>query len=88
MRLTSLKWNCIQLNSAKGISNQKTIHRKEKRAKNRITQNIKPTNSGNNTNGAVVSTSDYEPAGLSLIPDEGRGHTAHPAVHPFRRVGQ
>ena len=37
--------------------------------------------------GAVVSTSDYESAGPSLIPDKGRQHTAHPAVHPPKRVG-
>ena len=32
--------------------------------------------------GAVVSTSDYESAGLSLIPDEGSRCIAHPTVHP------
>ena len=30
---------------------------------------------------SVVSTSDYESAGLSLIPDKGSQPTAHPAVH-------
>ena len=37
---------------------------------------------------AVVSTSDYESTGLSSIPDEGRRRTAHPAVHPPKRVGR
>ena len=32
--------------------------------------------------GAVVSTSDYEFAGPSLIPEEDRRCTAHPTVHP------
>ena len=31
---------------------------------------------------AVVSTSDYESAGSSLIPNEGSRRTAHLAVHP------
>ena len=38
--------------------------------------------------GAEVSTSDYQSAGQNLIPDEDRQHTAHPAVHPSKRVGQ
>ena len=38
-------------------------------------------------NGAVVSKSDYESAGLCLIPDEGSRRTAHPAVH-FPRLGK
>ena len=37
--------------------------------------------------GAVVSTSDHQSAGLSLTPDEDSQHTAHPAVHPPKRVG-
>ena len=36
--------------------------------------------------GAVISTSDYESAGPSSIPDEGRRNTAHPAVHPPKRI--
>ena len=39
-------------------------------------------------NGAVVSVSDQKSAGLSLIPDEGRRRTAHPAVHPPKQVGR
>ena len=39
-------------------------------------------------NGAVVSTSDYESAGPSLIPDKGRRHTAHPGVHLPKWVGR
>ena len=38
-------------------------------------------------NGAVVSTSNYESAGLSLIPDEDSGHIAHPVVHSPKQVG-
>ena len=38
--------------------------------------------------GAVVSTSEYESAGPSSIPDEGKQHTAHQAVHPPKRVGR
>ena len=37
---------------------------------------------------AVVSTSDYESTGPSSIKDEGRRHTAHPAVHPPESVGR
>ena len=36
----------------------------------------------------MVSTSDYESAGLSSILDEDKQHTAHPAVHPPKRVGR
>ena len=38
--------------------------------------------------GAVVSTSDYEFAGPSSIPDEGRRRKAHPAVHPSKWIGR
>ena len=38
--------------------------------------------------GALVSMSDYESTGPSLIPDEDNQHTAHPAVHPPKRDGQ
>ena len=38
--------------------------------------------------GAVVSMSDYKSAGSSSIPDEGKWRTAHPAVHPPKRVGR
>ena len=36
--------------------------------------------------GSVVSMSDYESADPSSIPDEGRRRTAHPAVHPSKRI--
>ena len=36
----------------------------------------------------MVSESDYESAGPSLIPDEGRWCTAHPAVHPPKYLGK
>ena len=37
---------------------------------------------------AVVSMSDYESAGLSLIPDEGSWRTVHPSVHPPKWIGR
>ena len=38
--------------------------------------------------GAVGSTSDYESAGPSSIPNENRRRTVHPAVHPPKPVGR
>ena len=37
---------------------------------------------GEYLNGAVVSTSDYESAGPSSIPDKDSQHTDHQAAHP------
>ena len=36
---------------------------------------------------SVVSTSHYESAGPSSISDKGSRRTAHPAIHPPKRVG-
>ena len=38
--------------------------------------------------GAVINTSDYESAGLSLIPGKDSRRTAHPGVHPPKRIGR
>ena len=38
--------------------------------------------------GAVVDTSDYESPDLTWIADKGSRRTAHPAVHPPKRVGR
>ena len=36
----------------------------------------------------MVSTSDYESTDPSPIPDEESRRTAHPAVHPPKRIGR